>query len=98
MKREERGSQQFPMHIIVALLKKGLKVSSMDLDFRQSTLSRYIENRAGSSFADIPTHKKIVPSMHDSREIAYKEDEKLFEETLNDFKDSDYIVIDTTRS
>ena len=67
----------------------------MDLDFRQSTLSRYIENRIEASFSEIPIHKKITPSANDSREIAFKEDVALFEKTLDDFKDSDYIVIDT---
>ena len=89
------GKSTISMHIIVALLKKGLKVSSMDLDFRQSTLSRYIENRIKSSFVEIPMHKKIAPSENDSKEIAFKDDAALFVKTLDDFKDSDYIVIDT---
>ena len=89
------GKSTISMHIIVALLKKGLKVSSMDLDFRQSTLSRYIENRIEASFSEIPIHKKITPSANDSKEVAFREDVALFEKTLDDFKDSDYIVIDT---
>ena len=33
------------MHLIVALLLSGRSVASIDLDQRQGTLTRYIENR-----------------------------------------------------
>lgn len=39
------GKSTVAMHLIVALLKMGRRVGAIDLDLRQRTLSRYIENR-----------------------------------------------------
>ena len=39
------GKSTLSMHVIVALLRSGYKVASIDLDSRQKTLSRYVENR-----------------------------------------------------
>src|SRR3954470_18045385 len=43
------GKSTVAMHAIVALLADGHKVGSIDLDSRQGTLSRYVENRRHSS-------------------------------------------------
>ena len=34
------------MHLSIALLRMGMKVGVMDLDVRQRSLARYLENRA----------------------------------------------------
>src|SRR5471030_706416 len=39
------GKTTTTMHLIVALLRLGFNVGSMDIDARQRSLSRYIENR-----------------------------------------------------
>lgn len=39
------GKTTTTMHLIVALLRLGFKVGTMDIDSRQRTLSRYMENR-----------------------------------------------------
>ncbi|WP_032114268.1 division plane positioning ATPase MipZ, partial [Candidatus Paracaedibacter symbiosus] len=39
------GKSTLSMHLIVHLLRLGFKVGSIDIDARQGTLSRYIENR-----------------------------------------------------
>lgn len=39
------GKSTAAMHVIAGLMQQGLKVGSIDLDQRQGTLSRYIENR-----------------------------------------------------
>lgn len=39
------GKSTVAMHLIVALLKMGRRVGAIDLDLRQRTLSRYVENR-----------------------------------------------------
>ena len=39
------GKTTTSMHLIVALLRLGFKVGSMDIDARQRSLSRYLENR-----------------------------------------------------
>jgi chromosome partitioning protein len=39
------GKSTVAMHLIVALLRMGKRVGAIDLDLRQRTLSRYVENR-----------------------------------------------------
>jgi chromosome partitioning protein len=39
------GKSTVAMHIAVALMKRGKKVATIDLDSRQRSLSRYVENR-----------------------------------------------------
>src|SRR5579872_3214164 len=39
------GKTTTTMHLIIALLRLGFTVGSMDIDARQRSLSRYIENR-----------------------------------------------------
>ena len=39
------GKSTTAMHLCVALLRSGLQVATIDLDIRQGTLTRYIENR-----------------------------------------------------
>jgi chromosome partitioning protein len=42
------GKSTVAMHLIVALLRMGRRVGAIDLDLRQRTLTRYVENRARS--------------------------------------------------
>jgi len=39
------GKSTTAMHVLTALLRNGFKVGALDLDLRQQTLNRYIENR-----------------------------------------------------
>ena len=39
------GKSTLSIHLIVALLKAGYKVACIDLDTRQQTLTRFLENR-----------------------------------------------------
>src|SRR5262245_28480120 len=59
------GKSTFAMHLIVALLKAGRRVASFDLDVKQQTLTRYIENRRDwavqNEFAlELPRHTSIL--------------------------------------
>jgi len=63
------------MHIIVALIKSGHRVAAIDLDMRQKSLTRYLENRRKfSEIKGVDLHFPILPivnpSMQDSREAA----------------------------
>lgn len=58
------GKTTTSMHLIVALLRLGFKVGSMDIDARQRSLSRYIENRKSTMAAEnttlpLPAHVVI---------------------------------------
>src|SRR5689334_18276129 len=43
------GKSTVAMHMIVALLSEGYSVGSIDIDARQGTLTRYVENRQHTS-------------------------------------------------
>src|SRR2546421_9258229 len=55
------GKSTTAMHVIVALLKGGARVASIDTDGRQRSLTRYVENRAAWAQhvgveLELPTH------------------------------------------
>lgn len=61
------GKSTLSMHLIVSLLGDGLSVGSIDIDARQATLTRYIQNRkARKDFAELgllcPDHVAVPPS------------------------------------
>jgi Mrp family chromosome partitioning ATPase len=65
------GKSTTAMHLIVALLRAGAKVASLDLDARQGTLTRYVENRrAGAAELDLPQHLALLASRLDSAVMA----------------------------
>lgn len=58
------GKSTLSMHVAIGLMKAGRRVATLDLDFDQQTLTRYIANRR--TFAqekdltlDIPTHYRL---------------------------------------
>ncbi|WP_135077595.1 division plane positioning ATPase MipZ [Terasakiella sp. SH-1] len=79
------GKSTAAMHVIVALLDQGFRVGSVDLDIRQGTLSRYVENRAQSDRdLKVPNHVRITG------------DDGVFQQTIEQLSQSvDVIVIDT---
>jgi len=95
------GKSTTAMHVIVALLRSGVTVGSIDLDARQGTLTRYVENRRASA-AELPLplsrHIPIQASRLDSVLAAAEEDRGRFNDALAEFKDCDFIVIDTPGS
>lgn len=94
------GKSTVSMHVSVALARMGLRVGAMDLDVRQLSFGRYIENRAnwtaraglslpGPRFFTLPDPKTFDlpdgPALHDARMSAALE-------ALS--AESDFIVID----
>ena len=94
------GKSTTAMHLIVALAKTGNKVASMDLDLRQRTLSRYLENRENYG----KRHKISLPSAYqiflkesqkDSKMEALRKEEKDFSDILFNLDQKfDYVIID----
>lgn len=79
------GKSTVAMHLIAALMNEGLQVGSIDLDLRQGTLSRYVENRIQNPLPlKVPDHTRIV------------EDNGHFQDAFDRLKNAeDVLVIDT---
>lgn len=98
------GKSTAAMHVITSLLRQGYKVGSIDVDARQGTLSRYVENRRLRSDANpaehlpMPEHYPVFRSEKPIVEEAQAEDEINLKAAMEKLADSDYIVIDTPGS
>ena len=94
------GKSTTAMHIILSLIEDDLIVASLDLDFRQQTLSRYLENR--EEFAcnrgihlPMPLHCVLARSELPVVEQAQAEERERLEEILANLRDqADVIIID----
>lgn len=97
------GKTTTAMHLIISLMKLGFTVGTIDLDSRQQSLTRYIENRRayaskhGPNF-EAPEHYSLQRSEKRNLEEAEKEDEELFLSTIQKLSTKDFIVIDTPGS
>ncbi len=97
------GKSTIAMHLIVGLMKRGFTVASIDLDARQGSLSRYIENRKAFSKAsdhrlDLPQHRLFRCSDAQLRSEAEQEDRVNLNAVLHEMSHHDFIVIDTPGS
>lgn len=97
------GKTTVAVHLITALLKSGRTVGCIDLDLRQKSLWRYLENRAKwgvqheLTLDELPMPKflPIQGNQHDSRFTAKKHETDEFAETLMQFSTCDFLVVDT---
>jgi chromosome partitioning protein len=93
------GKSTAAMHIVVALLKGGARVAAIDLDMRQRSLTRYLENRkiyceTKGIALPFPAMPKIEASGRDSRETARAEETESFTGVLRTLGGCDFVVID----
>jgi chromosome partitioning protein len=95
------GKTTIAMHLAVALIKAGQRVATIDLDSRQRSLTRYIENRRGWAM-----RRGLVPELPDHFCVARAEGVRVDENEAVEFAafeqaaaavehDHDFIVIDT---
>lgn len=94
------GKSTTAMHIILSLMEDGLSVASLDLDSRQRTLTRYIENRiefAREKNIELPTpaHRTIHRSELPRIEDAEREEQEKVETAIAELSaGADALVID----
>jgi chromosome partitioning protein len=98
------GKSTLAMHVIVALLERGRTVGSIDLDSRQQSLTRYLENRedwARRKRLDVPMPQHYAVTARpdlcaqSAQEIEEQEFAMFFEAVIELENSCDFIVIDT---
>jgi chromosome partitioning protein len=95
------GKSTVAMHVIVALMRMGRRTGVVDLDIRQRSLTRYIENRArwiasrGAKLA-LPQVLELAESRDRQRDAAEAEEDSAFRAALRRLSETcDFIVIDS---
>jgi len=94
------GKTTTTVHLIVALLRLGFKVGSMDIDARQRSLTRYFENRKTTIAKEatplpLPTHTVVNKSPFPSQPEAEADDRERFTRALAKLLVTcDFVIID----
>lgn len=95
------GKSTSAMHTAIALLRLGYRVGTVDLDARQGTLTRYMQNRWQTiertrHHFPSPMHLAVPPSVQDNVAAQKEEECRFIIMALEDFVPvCDFIVIDT---
>jgi chromosome partitioning protein len=98
------GKSTTAMHLVVALLKAGFRVASVDTDSRQRSLTRYIENRArwarrSGLDLEVPAHYVVKLGAGEVvREIEAQEFTAYVDIILRIEREFDFVVVDTPAS
>ena len=98
------GKSTTAMHIIVALLKSGRRVASIDTDSRQRSLTRYVENRErwtrkSGLPLEIPSHHAVpLGDGEVVRDIEEREYNALADAIDRIAGDFDFVIVDTPAS
>ena len=98
------GKTTTSMHVVVALLKSGFKVATIDLDSRQKSLTRYIQNRnawarSNQVELELPNHFRFDAARLDSTIERQSQDFSSFVRAVAEVEDNhDFVVVDTPGS
>ncbi len=94
------GKSTTAMHVVVALMQAGARVAVVDLDSRQKSLRRYIENRENyqgkhDEALAIPESHVVPPSLLDTKAECDEDEKQRLGSLLTDLSiRCDFIVID----
>lgn len=91
------GKTTTAMHLIISLLKLGFTVSSIDIDSRQQSLTRYIQNRT-TIMNDKNDHTLLMPDHHCINRDDHINEQSTLDKLLDSDQNKDFIVIDTPGS
>ncbi len=95
------GKTTTTMHLIVSLLRLGFSVGSIDIDSRQRSLSRYVENRRETVAKEgvnlpLPNHVIVTKSPFTTEEEIRKDERERFARGLASlYSRCDFVIIDT---
>ncbi len=94
------GKTTTSMHIMVALMRLGFKLGSMDIDARQRSLSRYLENRRTTMTKEdislpMSHHVIITKSPFNVQQEAESDEQDRFLQGLDRLKMCDFILVDS---
>ncbi len=98
------GKSTTALHIAVSLMRDGARVATLDLDARQGTLSRYIENRAAymkkkGIDLPMPLHTPVmISTLNDRREAEADERARLAAALEPAVGAADFVIVDTPGS
>ena len=98
------GKSTTSVHIAISLLKSGHRVATVDLDGRQLSMTRYLENRKRYARTtgialELPSHFHVPPARRQTIADAEGADFRALMEGLADIETRhDFIVIDTPGS
>lgn len=94
------GKSTTAMHVFTALAKQGKRIGAIDLDLRQQSFFRYLENRSSYSERqgaglELPETRTVQLSKNPMRDDARREDEETFGRALEELQAiSDFVLID----
>jgi len=97
------GKSTTAMHLAVALMRLGFNVGALDLDARQASLTRYLDNRAryveehGVALST-PLHRKVERSQAATLAEAEADERARLNQALREFAACSFVVIDTPGS
>ena len=92
------GKSTTALHIVVSLLRDGYKVGTIDLDSRQKSLTRYIENRQDymsqhDKILPMPIVRVIARSEKRNKDVADAEEKAAFEQAYMDMAGQVHAIV-----